>query len=149
MARLEYRLFDESQGFPVLYYYEGIERQEVSLRFACYYFVKDRNVYERVSCAIEEGTFVIYVSESDEEKVLDLNAPHPVSGSGIRLELRHYREDTAIYPVVHEYKFHSASDALLHLQSDFHYVQEGEWKMSSTEIDEDRRTYVIYAEPIS
>jgi hypothetical protein len=149
VARLEYRLLDETRGFPVLYYYDQIERMEVSMRFACYYFVKDRTVYERASCAIEEQTFVIYVTESEEEKVLDLGAPHPVTGNGIRVELREYKEDTALYPVVHEYKFHSASDALLHLQSDFLYVGGREWKMTSTEIDEDRRTYVIYAQPTS
>jgi hypothetical protein len=61
------------------------------------------------------------------------------------VELREFRENTAVYPIVYVYSFDGAESALLHLSADLLTVQGAEWKKSSTEIDEDRGVYVIYA----
>jgi hypothetical protein len=147
LPRLEYRLLDEEKGYPVLYYYDGIDKEEISLRFACDYFVKDQHVYEKTSCAVEDGTYVIYIRRAEDEKVLDDQLVFAPDWRGIRLEVRHFREGTAHYPVVHTFYFHSDEDALLHLQSDLFYIGGREWQKTSAEVDENRKVYVIYAEP--
>jgi len=147
LPRLEYRLLDEEKGYPVLYYYNGIDKEEISLRFACDYFVKDQHVYEKTSCAVEDGTYVIYIRRAEDEKVLDDQLVFAPDWRGIRLEVRHFREGTAHYPVVHTFYFHSDEDALLHLQSDLFYIGGREWQKTSAEVDENRKVYVIYAEP--
>lgn len=148
MARLEYRLLDETRGFPVLYYYESIDPDEVALRFACDYFIKGQVVYEKTSCAVETGCYVIYVQSAEDEYVVD---PHIEENSypwkGIRLEVREYKEDTEFYPLVHTYEFPDENTVLLHLQSDYLYLFGREWGKTSTEIDENRKVYVYYAQP--
>ena len=71
LPRLEYRLLDPERNYPVLYYYNGMDKEEITLRFACDYFVKDQHVYEKMSCALENGTYVIYVRRAEDEQVLD------------------------------------------------------------------------------
>jgi hypothetical protein len=147
MARLEYRLLDEGRGFPVLYYYDLIDKDEISLRFACDYFVKDRVVYEKTSCAIELPNYVIYVKPAEDEQVVDPGVLSAPRWGGIRIEVREFREGTSHYPVVHTYDFRDDDDALLHLQSDYLYLYGKEWEKTSTEVDEDRKVYVYYAKP--
>jgi hypothetical protein len=149
MARLEYRLFDEQRGFPLLYYYDFIDKDEVSLRFACDYFVKDRVVYEKTSCAIEPRTYVIYVKVAEDEQAATVGTGLSGFRGGIRIELREYREGTSDYPVVHVFQFQDDDDALLHLQSDYLTWNGIEWEKTSAEVDEDRKVYVYYAEPVS
>ncbi|MGE5701287.1 MAG: hypothetical protein ACM32O_02055 [Clostridia bacterium] len=145
MARLEYRLLDEQSRFPVLYFYPLIDKDEVSLRFACDYFVKDGKVYEKTSCAIEHSTYVIYVKLSVDEQAY-IGQPQPIGSHGdITIELRQYQEDASHYPVITTFRFHDDDDALLHLQSDYLTVDGREWEKTSTEIDEDRKVYVYYA----
>lgn len=147
MARLEYRNFDEANGFPVLYYYDLIDKDEVSLRFACDYFIKDGTVYEKTSCAVEPSCYVIYVQIAEDERVVEpLLMPHRRK-PGIMMEVREFKEDTAHYPVVCTYTFKDDDDAILHLQSQFLYIYNREWEKTSTEIDEDRGVYVYYAQP--
>lgn len=147
MARLEYRLLDEPGGFPLLYMYDRIDKDEVSLRFACDYLVKDRTVYEKTSCAIEPGTYVIYVKVAEDEEAAVSEMAPPDYGGGIRVELREFKRWASHYPVVHVFRFRDDDDALLHLQSDYLTWEGVEWAKTSTEVDEDRRVYVYYAEP--
>lgn len=147
MARLEYRLLDEGRGYPVLYYYDFIDKDEVSLRFACDYFVKERTVYEKTSCAIEGARYVIYVKTAEDEQALEARSSYESYGGGIRLELREFQEHALHYPVIHVFQFQDDDDALLHLQSDYLNVQGREWGKTSTEVDEDRKVYVYYAQP--
>lgn len=149
MARLEYRLFDERRGFPLLYEYAFIDKDEVSLRFACDYLVKNRTVYEKTSCAVEPGTYVIYVKVAEDEQAAPAGIGHPGLRGGIGIELREYREGTSDYPVVHVFRFRDDDDALLHLQSDYVTWNGVEWAKTSAEVDEDRKVYVYYAEPAS
>jgi hypothetical protein len=147
LAKLEYRLLDETRGFPVLYHYNHIDKDEISMRFACDYLVKDGLVFEKASCAIEYPNYVIYLKPAEDEKVVDFSA-HSIPGwGGIKMELREFREGTANYPTINIYEFGDDDDALLHLQSDFLFASNQEWQKTSTEIDEDRRVYVYYAKP--
>ena len=147
LPRLEYRLLDPERNYPVLYYYNGMDKEEITLRFACDYLVKDQHVYEKMSCALEIGTYVIYVRRAEDEQVLDSQLVFAPDWEGIRMEVRHFREGTAHYPVVHTFHFHSDEDALLHLQCDFLFIDGQEWQKTSAEVDENRRVYVIYAQP--
>lgn len=153
LARLEYRLYDEQRGYPVLYYYQKIAQSEVSLRFACDYFVKDLTVYEKTSCAIDRGTYVVYVREAvDEHALLTPRPPAPAAAPAAKrvvVEVRHYRDDQAEHPLVQTYTFTNEADVLLHLQSNFHTINGEEWERTSAEIDEDRAVFVIYAQPSS
>lgn len=148
MARLEYRANDESRKFPILYYYDSIDPDEVSMRFACDYFVKNRIVYEKLACSVlHRHHYVIYVKPAEDEQVVDSGSLPVPRWSGIRMEVREYREGIAIYPVVHTFDFHDDDQALLHLQADLLQVHGREWRKTSTEIDEDRQVYVFYAQP--
>jgi len=146
MVRLEYRLLDAQQGYPVLYHYDSIDKDEVSLRFACDYFVKERTVYEKTSAAIERDTYVIYVKPAEDEKAVDYSDAVPLRWGRVQLEVREYKEGTELYPLIHTYQFLDDEDALLHLQANYLYLQEQEWEKTSTEVDEDRRVYIYYAQ---
>ena len=145
MARLEYRLFDPEHEFPVLYFYENIPKYEVIMRFACDYFVKEMTVYEKTSCAIEADVHVIYVRVADDEHA-GLNESLQSAGQGIVMEVREFNEEASRYPVMHVYHFTDGQDATLHLYSNFLYLNGEEWEKTSSEVDEDRKVYVIYAQ---
>ncbi|AEI44406.1 hypothetical protein [Paenibacillus mucilaginosus] len=149
MVRLEYRLYEEgSRTFPVLYSYDRIGRDEAALRFACDYFVKDGRVYEKTSCAVETGCYVVYVKEAEDERTMPWGAPGARGFAGVRMELREYREGTADYPLIYSYTFRDTLEAMLHLQANYLYTDGREWYRTSAEIDEDRMTYVYYAVPV-
>ncbi|WP_201318446.1 hypothetical protein [Paenibacillus sp. EPM92] len=146
MARLEYRLYTEGgETFPVLYYYEQIGRDEAALRFACDYFVKSGRVYEKTSCAVESDGYVIYVKEAEEERTMPWRRPDANGPRGIYMELREYSEGTADYRLVETYRFADTLEAMLHVQANYLYAEGREWQRTSSEIDEDRETYVYYA----
>ncbi|TBL77675.1 hypothetical protein [Paenibacillus thalictri] len=147
MARLEYRLYEETGEFPMLYYYEDISEEEIAMRFACHYFVKDDKVYGKTSVAVEADCFVVYVQEDAEERTVPDWAAEEAAGAGICVELREYKEDADNYPLVCEYTFADNKTALLYLLSDYLYEENTEWYKTSAEIDEDRAVYVIYAAP--
>lgn len=149
MARLEYRLLDEAKGYPVLFTYDHIDKDEVSLRFACDYLVKEHMVYEKTSCAIEAGCYVIYVKSSTEEHAVDYVQMAAARWGNVQIELREFHEGAKPYPLVHTYYFKDDDDALLHLQSDYLYLNGREWEKTSAEVDEDRRVYIYYALPIA
>ncbi|NHN33414.1 hypothetical protein [Paenibacillus agricola] len=145
MARLEYRLFGEGNTFPVLYYYDRIDLDEVSMRFACDYFIKEGTVYEKTSCAAEVDGYVIYVKRSLEEKPAPWGSPRQGKSNGLSLELREFSEYTADYKLIHTFVFQKSLEMLLRLQANYVYREGVEWSRTSTEIDEDRETYVYYA----
>ncbi|RNB70264.1 hypothetical protein [Brevibacillus panacihumi] len=146
MARLEYRLLDEAKGYPLLFYYDPIDKDEISLRFACDYLVKGHVVYEKTSCAIEPGCYVIYVKHSTEEQAVDYTHTAVRRWDSIQMELREFSAEATVYPLVHTYYFKDDDDALLHLQSDYLIHQGREWEKTSTEVDEDRHLYIYYAQ---
>lgn len=148
MARLEYRAMDVNRGFPILYYYDSIDKDEVLMRFACDYFVKDGIVYEKTSTVAEVSAYIIYVLPAEDEQVVDTETA-AATGSNwkIRLEMREFQEDTANYPLLHTFEFADPYEALLHLHSDRLFLNGREWEKTSAEIDEDRKVYVYYAKP--
>jgi hypothetical protein len=149
MARLEYRLYEEGQeSFPVLYQYEGLGRDEAALRFACDYLVKDGKVYEKTSCAVEEQVYVIYVAQAAEERVVPWSRPDANGQRGIYMELREFHEHATDYRLVETLRFADTLDLMLYLQANYVYAEEREWEKTSTEVDEDRETYVFYACPV-
>ena len=146
MARLEYRLSDAPAGYPLLYVYNYIDKDEISMRFACDYYVKDGVVYEKLSSAFVRGLYVIYVRAAAEESAAVPDAAGGAAlGSGIRVELRHFQEDADAYPLLHTFRFTDDDDALLLLQTNAVEWNGREWTKSSTEVDEDRGVYVYYA----
>ncbi|WP_342746572.1 hypothetical protein [Paenibacillus rigui] len=145
LARLEYRLYEEGGDLPLLYYYEDIEREETALRFACDYLVKDGKVYEKTSCAVEAGCYVIYVKPAEDERPMPWGKPALEGHRGMCMELREYRDTGDDYRLVHTFRFLDTLDAMLHLQANYLYVDGQEWYRSSAEIDEERETFVYYA----
>ncbi|GAA4717072.1 hypothetical protein [Brevibacillus fulvus] len=144
MARLEYRLLDEQKQYPVLYYYNSIDNMEMAMRFACDYLVKDHRVYEKMSCAMEQDVGVIYVKISSEEQAVDYWNTAANRWGQTQIELRHFREGTVHYPLLHTHYFRDEKEALLHLLSDYLYWDGQEWEKTSAEIDEDREVYILY-----
>lgn len=146
MNRLEYRLLDAIEQYPVLYCYQDIDETEIAARFVCDYFVKDTVLYERQSCATELLTWVIYVKKVEEE-VLCYASNSQAARKNIRIEVRHFSEEAEEYPLLFTYEVKSNKEALLYLQSDFFRWSGAEWEKTSAELDEDRLVYVIYAKP--
>lgn len=144
MARLEYRLLAATGQYPVLFYYQDIDETEIAARFVCDYFVKDAMLYERKSNATELLTYIIYIKKVEEELVPHENnvAQHR---KNIRIEVRHFREDAEEYQLVFTYELKHNKETLLYLQSDYFMWSGQEWQKTSTELDEDRKVYVIYA----
>lgn len=149
MPRLEYRQLNEAQGYPVLYVYDDIDAGEIAARFACDYFVKDRLVYEKTSCAIGAEAYIIYVLHDDEAEVFDTGNKDYTTTPHVRMELRQYAERASFYPLVQVFEFKTNLEAALNLQCDYLCWLGKEWRKSSTEIDEDRKVYVYYAEPVA
>jgi hypothetical protein len=147
MARLEYRLFDEAQEFPVIYYYDQIDKLEILMRFHCLYFVKEGAVYEQTSSAVEGGTYVIYVQPSQEESDPWSGVQAVTTWPGIRVELREYQDGAKVHLLQHAFDYPQVEDALLHVASDYFNWNEREWQKMSAEVDEDRHVYVYYAQP--
>ncbi len=146
MARLEYRLVDTEQAFPLLYYYDDIHITEIAARFACDYFVKAGITYEKTSCASLPPTYTVYVKKTDQQDWMD-NPPYMKSGEGLKLELRQFLEHSSYFPEIHVFEIKQNVELLLLLQSDYLYWLGQEWEKTSTEIDEDRKRYVYYAVP--
>ncbi|PZE22505.1 hypothetical protein [Paenibacillus xerothermodurans] len=145
MESLEYRLYKESGEYPLLYYYNRIARDEVALRFACDYYVKNGTVYEKTSCAVEDDCYVIYVQPAEDERVMHWQKPDSRLPKGLHMELREFKDFGADYRLVQTYTFRDSLEAMLYLQANYLYVDRQEWYRTSTEIDEDRETYVFYA----
>lgn len=146
LPKLEYRLLDELNHFPLVSSYHDISKAEISLRFCCDYFVKGRKVYQKTSCAIDH-CYVIYVVEDPEEEVIDTSLVFLPDWIGIRVEVRQYDEVQYHSTVVSIKHFHEFQDALLFLMSQFIDLGGHEWEKVSTEVDENRKVYVYYAKP--
>jgi len=146
LSRLEYRLLDEKNNYPVLYVFQDIDEMEIAARFTCDYFVKNGALYEKASCAMEVLVYVIYVNEIDDD-VTAYDDNIRKNGKRIRLEMRRFIEEAEMYPLLFTYELRENKDLLLYLQSDFFIWSGEEWEKTSSEIDEDRKVYVLYAKP--
>lgn len=149
MAYLEYRLMDEENNFPLLCYYENIDKDEIALRFSCDFFVQDNTVYIQEATAVDSRTYVVYVKPDNEEQPLKYSSKNSEYWGNIRVEFRHFKgEAVTNHTLLHFIDFHDDDDVILHLLSTLFYTKDGkEWRKTSTEVDEDRKTYVVYVEP--
>ncbi|MCL4441136.1 MAG: hypothetical protein M1609_11285 [Firmicutes bacterium] len=146
MAQLEYRLYDEAQGFPALFNYGSIPKQEIAARFACDYFTKEGTVYEKTSCAIEDGLFVVYVQASKEQQPMS-SERRSFSASGlIVLEIRQFTAGSTYFPLIDKMEFSRLEDLLLYLQCNYLTLNATEWEKTSAEVDEDRKKYILYVQ---
>ena len=148
MERLEYHLLENEEKISVLYTYPSISRAEILMRFACDYFVKGKDVFERIQAEANPPVHKIYVRRSVEENGLDDRVRFGPAWEGIRIELRHFHDDWSCSPLVCRYHFHEPQAALLHLLGSLYPAKGQVWEKTSTEIDENRYVYVIYAVPI-
>jgi hypothetical protein len=150
MASLEYRLLDEEQQMPLLYEYARIGLGEIALRFSCDYFVKEQTVYEKTSCSMEKrDLYVIYVKKAEEEHAYEAVQVQRPDWRGVRVELRKYTDEAIHYPVLDIRDFEDEREALLQINSHYVYADGKEWEKSSTEIDEDRKRYVVYVREVN
>jgi hypothetical protein len=150
MRKLEYRL-DNGTDYPALYYYNGIDKDEISLRYDCDYFIKDGVVYEKTGTEEKGSTYIIYVVEAEDESAdvgQGLHSSYSLFQTGFKFELRHFKgEETADHPLVTLLNIQDDDDLTLKLKSDYINVNGRRWAKTSAEIDEDRKTFVYYAEP--
>lgn len=146
LKRLEYRLLDESNHYPTLYTYQHIDELEIAARCTCDFFVKDGVLYEKTSCSMEVLVYVIYVKEVD-NNVTVYHDNIRDNGKKTRIEIRHFIEDVEQYPLLFTYELRESKEVLLYLQSDYFTWSGKEWQKTSSEIDEDRKIYVLYAKP--
>ncbi|AFM41490.1 hypothetical protein Desaci_2548 [Desulfosporosinus acidiphilus SJ4] len=143
MAQLEYRLLDEEMGFPALFGYESIPKEEVIARCLCDYFVKEFTVYELTSSAKEEYLQVIYVKKVEEKP--NSFSPGQISGMGyILLEFREFLEEAEHYPLLKTLELGNMQDLLMYAVSQYINFQGSEWEKTSFEIDEDRQVFSLY-----
>jgi hypothetical protein len=145
VSRLEYRLLEESQGYPVLYYYENLDSGEIAARFACDKFIKGGVVYEKTSCAIEVMCYVVYIQESGRaQNPAGKEGAFPVDAR-VRIEVRQDGESPSPGLIIGNFVFDDSIDVVLHLLCDYLYWLGTEWLRTMTVLDEDRKVYICYA----
>lgn len=151
MITLEYRLNDEEKGFPAIYHYSTIPKEELSLRLLCDYFTKDQKVYEKDSVALEDDfLYIIYVMELQAEVQPEAPIyPSQTSGLGyIVLELREYLDGKTIFPLIKTSEFNTLQDLLNYTLINNVTFNGFNWEKTSLEIDEDRKVYILYLRKI-
>ncbi|HBI03046.1 MAG TPA: hypothetical protein DDY49_03330 [Paenibacillaceae bacterium] len=143
MARLEYRLWDQSGEESILYYYSYMKYTEIAARMACDYFVKEGRVYEKDSTFWENGLYIIYVHpEVDEQN--QYGEPVYSTKREVVLEIREFKECTNQYPLIQVYPLNNMDEMAAFLQGDRYYVGGIQWEKTSAETDEDRGAFVLY-----
>lgn len=145
MARLECRVLGRGGDNTLLYAYDEISKAEVAARFNCDYFLKNKALYEKISCAVEPAINVIYlkrVESSSEAKAQTSMA------QGLQMELRQFSESEGIYyPLIYTFTFIDEFDLLLYLQSDYIEWLGHKWHKTSAEVNEDKRHFIYYGRP--
>lgn len=136
---LEYRLNDERNHYPALFYYENLNKFEIYCRRICDYFIKEGKIYQKTSTLLEEDRFVIYVEEDTEEELFDEASVY----QEITLEIRLYEEED-ISPLIYTFDLRSHEAVLDIFGNDYLQIGRNEYEIITTEIDEDRSTYVLY-----
>ena len=144
MPRFEYRLNNEAEDYPILYFYENMDEVEAAMRFVCDYFVKEGRTWLKTASAIETAQYVMYLEETPADTAEAGNATQPVMPGWIAVEVREYREGVSEYPLIHQFGCPSQVQALAHLIADTMILFGQEWEKTSTEIDEDRQAYIYY-----
>lgn len=146
MPRFEYRLNDQTQDYPILYYYESMSETEIALRFCCDYLVKEGKTWLKAASGVDAAQLVVYVDPVDEDDAEAGNVSQAVSSGNIAVEVREYREGATEYPLLHQFAFDSQVKAIPYLLADTLLLLGQEWEKTSTEIDEDRQAYIYYCQ---
>ena len=77
--RLEYRLNDETKGYPALWNYANISNSEIIARMTCEYFIKEKNTYVVTATSVDpDGTAVIYIQKFSPMTLQTLHTPTSV-----------------------------------------------------------------------
>ncbi|RKQ11983.1 hypothetical protein [Ureibacillus endophyticus] len=139
-AILEYRLKKGSNEFEPIYYYPDIDLGEILARRECEFFVKNGTTYKQLSSGIENQLFVIYVEIYEEEPPLE---KIEMTKSTVSLEIRELNARKN-YPLITMKHYNNHFDILSVIGSVYTYYDEKEWERDSAEIDEDRKTYILY-----
>lgn len=140
--RLEYRLNDETKGYPALWNYANISNSEIIARMTCEYFIKEKNTYVVTATSVDpDGTAVIYIQKKFSQMTLQtLHTPTSV------LKLEELSETSS--NIVDSQDVWNYEEILPSLHSDIIYIQRDgmsmEFSLDSREIDEDRKCYIYY-----
>lgn len=147
--RLEY-ILDNGSDFPVLYFYNHMDKDEISLRYDCDYFIKDGIVYEKTDTEESYGVYLIYVKVAEDEEASTFASHSAISlfKTGFHMEIRQYQEDAKDYPLITTLSIRDDDDLTLKLKSNYIQAAGRKWQKTSTEIDEDRKVFVYYAIPV-
>lgn len=146
MPTLTYKLIDKENTFPSIYQYDYIDKDELALRFSCEYFVKDEVVYHQIDTVMSKERAEIYVEIDLEEKPFKYANLKGSAWGGIKVEFRKYMENESEYPLLEIREYHDDDDAILQLLSTLFIINGKEYSKTSSEVDEDRKLYVIYVE---
>jgi hypothetical protein len=139
---LEYRLQKRKDEFEPIYHYPQIELPQILARRECEFFIKDGITYKQLSSAIEEKVFVIYVEIYEEDPIEEPD----FIGESLKLEIREYNA-LKDYPLIKTEWPTDHLEVLSKIGSIYTYHDGKEWERDSAEIDEDRKTYVLYVTP--
>ncbi len=143
MPRLEYRLLDKDNDYPLLYYYEDIPAAEIAVRFNADYLIKDGEVLEKTSNAVEPPNYVIYTAKASHEFLFT----SPTGEYQYALvEIREYNDYSSSYPIITTVDVADLSQLIILFSSHYITVLDEEWEKVSSEIDEDRKVYVLYVQ---
>lgn len=152
MPKLVVQRWLEGSSVVAVDEYHDISMAELILRFSCDYWVKGSRVYQLVNRSWEEetSTAIIDLKEDLEEKVIDSRIIFAPTWEGIRIEVRHYLEDAEEYqeyPLIHRLQFVDPHQAMVLLLCEHITLQKKKWVKVSTEVDENRKVYVLYVQP--
>ncbi|SOC05294.1 hypothetical protein SAMN05880501_10439 [Ureibacillus xyleni] len=139
-AVLEYRLKKGRNEFVPLYYYSDIDLGEILARRECEFFVKNGVTYKQLSSGLEDQLFVIYLELFEEEPPLE---NQQTKKSTIPLEIRELNARKN-HPIITTKIYDNHFDILSEIGSVYTYTDGKEWERDSAEIDEDRKTYILY-----
>lgn len=143
LAHLEYRLDNAAEKYPAIYHYRNIPLDELTLRLLCDFYVKQNTVYEHTWSAVEDEVYVIYVTPSRQEN-LAATLTDAQSIGFVLLEVRQLAEDEEEYPLLETIEFPTIQQLTPYILAGYRTIQNKVWETSSLEVDEDRRTYVLY-----
>ncbi|MEJ3736804.1 MULTISPECIES: hypothetical protein [Bacillus cereus group] len=140
--RLEYRLNDETKGYPALWNYTNISNSEIIARMTCEYFIKDKNTYVVTATSVDpDGTVVIYIQQETFS-----NDPSDPTYFHIGFEIRELKDTSS--NLIESKDVWNYEEILPSLHSDIIYIQQDgkhmEFALDSREIDEDRKCYIYY-----
>jgi len=147
MPKLLVRQWIEGSSLVIVNEYRNIPIEEILLRFSCDYWVKGQRVFQMAGRAMEGDTAIIDVEEDVDEKVNQPGLVFAPTWEGVRIEVRHYMEDVEEYPLIDRMQFADPRQAMAIFWSDRILLQDRRWVKTSTEVDENRKVYVLYVQP--